>query len=199
MTTVISRLYADEKTAKGVAAQLSEAGFPADIIDMFGAGASVDDIAAARVTEGDAEAYANAMKKGNSLLIVRAPVTPFGAARAAMQTVDSVESIDAGVMHPNRYIEETPNLESFASILTDHPRFLTQDMGPGHPRERGLISKGMGWRLLSPHRTKRSASSDGGHNSKFIPFPLLKEKKYKRTAIEGGKRFLYNPARLNNA
>ncbi|TNF57766.1 MAG: hypothetical protein EP307_13280 [Rhodobacteraceae bacterium] len=192
MTTVVSRLYPDEATAQGVASALAKAGFPASTYDVITAG-DADAIAAARVLAEDAALYASKLTDGRALLVVRAPVTPFGAARAAMQIADGAESIHVGAKAPNRHIEEVVKGELFLSILKDHPLFLTSRMGPYASGNIGLFSQGMGWRLLSPHRETRSASSGWFSSTKFWPGKLLSDHKERRSVIPGGKRFFYNP------
>jgi hypothetical protein len=195
MTTVISRLYADEAAAHGVVDDLRAEGFPASTIDVI-ATADAAAIAAARVAAPDAEKYAAKMAAGNVLVVVRAPVTPFGAARRAQEVVDGTEWIPAGVANQNRYVEERADPRLFLSVMTDHPRFLSHDVGPDSPRTRGTVSEGLGWRLLSPHRTTRSASSGWFASTKLLPFKLLSKHRSGTSAISGGKRMMYNPSRL---
>ncbi|MCE8006225.1 hypothetical protein [Aestuariivita sp.] len=194
MTTVISRLYADEATAHGVVDALRAEGFPQNTIDTI-TQKDADAIAATRINADDAAIYANRMEAGNVLVVVRAPLTPFGAARRAMAIVDEAQSIPAGIASPNLHITEAADPRLFLSILPDHPRFLSSDVGPDSPRVRGTVSDGLGWPLLSKHRTKRSASSGWFTSTKLLPFPLLSGHRTKRSAISGGKRMLYNPSK----
>lgn len=196
MTTVVSRLYPDEATAQGVAAALAKAGFPAATTDIVTA-ADAAAIAATRVHKDDAAAYAAKMQAGNALLVVRAPVTPFGAARAAIDIVEQTEAIPVGgVRNPNRYIREEVKMGQFLSILRDHPLFLTSRMGPYATSSIGLLSQGMGWTLLSKHRTSRSASSGWYASASFWPGKRVSAHRTKRSVISGGKRFMYNPEKL---
>lgn len=197
MTTVISRLYPDEATAQGVAAELGKAGFPAATIDIVGSPDAAA-IAATRVHKDDAAAYAGKMQAGNALLVVRAPVTPFGAARRAMEIVETAEAIPVGgVRRPNYHIEEMVKSDLFLSVMRDHPLFLTSRMGPYAAGNIGLFSQGMGWPLLSKHRTSRSASSGWYSSASFWPGKRVMAHKTSRSAIQGGKRFLYNPEHLS--
>ncbi|MCY4287584.1 MAG: hypothetical protein OXC63_03225 [Aestuariivita sp.] len=195
MTTVISRLYAEANAAEAVLQELRKTGFPESTLSVVSE-AVVDNIIATRVPSQDAAIYAERMQPENVLVVVRAPVTPFGAARAAMAIVDSTPSLSVGVSNPNYHIREVANPSRFLSVLTDHPRYLTSDLGPDHPRERGFISDGMSWRLLSPHRKGRSGSSGWFTSTKILPFPLLRPKSGGNSAISGGRRWLYNPSRL---
>lgn len=196
MTTVVSRLYPDEATAQRVAAALAKAGFPAATTDIV-TSADAAAIAATRVQKDDAAAYAAKMQPGNALLVVRAPVTPLGAARAAMEIVEEAEAIPVGgVRNPNRYIREEVKMGQFLSILRDHPLFLTSRVGPYATRNIGLLSQGLGWPLLSKHRTARSASSGWFASASFWPGKRLSAHRTKRSVYSGGKRFMYNPDKL---
>ena len=198
MTTVSSRLYEDGKTADGVVANLRAAGFPENTIDVIPAsGKGADAIAAARVDKADAAKYAKAMKKGNALVVVRAPVTPFGAARRAMDIVDEAASIPAGVANPNKHIEELPKGELFLSVMTSHPLMLTNANGPYGTHGVGLLSEAFGWPLLAKHKDTSSASSGWFASTKLLPFPLLSGHRPGTSAISGGKRMMYNPSGLS--
>ncbi len=195
MTTVISRLYADAETANGVAEELQKAGFPADTIDVIehdpknkSMPSLPERLKATRIDKNAVEPYASRVRKGKVLLVVRAPFTPFGAARTAMEVVDRVESADVGIDNQNHYVQEQPKRFLNITVMTDHPKFLTNDVGPDANRRRGTISETFGIRLLSPYKTKRSAMSGGGFMStKFLPFQLLWDKKErKNSAIAGG-------------
>ena len=195
MTTVISRLYADETTANNVVETLEQTGFPRSAISLI-TEPNPDLIAETRVSSSDAVIYASNMQAGNILVVVRASVNPFGAARSAMSIMDSVNSLQVGVVHPNRYIREKANPQLFLSVLTKHPRFFSMDVGPDTARDRGLFSQAMGWKLLSEHRTRRSGSSGWFTSTKILPFSLLSKKRSGRSAISGGRRWLYNPKKL---
>ena len=109
---------------------------------------------------------------------MRAPFTPFGAARNAMEVMDSKESMPVDGASPDRYIREEPNREILVgkSILRDHPRYFSGDMNPIANKRRGLVSVGMGWPLLKKHKTKRSAMSGGGfHVTQDSAVPVVEE------------------------
>jgi hypothetical protein len=159
MTTIITRLYPDEATAQAVAGQLTSAGHAARTIDVITAGADLHGrLAAARVPDASAAAYAGGISAGNALLVVRAPFNPIGAANHAMSVVDRAASIDAGVVNENAYVREQVRSDLFLSVLTDHPLFFTPDMGA---RKRGPVSEAFGMRLLSRNVTKTSAVGKG--------------------------------------
>ncbi|NOD91926.1 hypothetical protein GS636_03905 [Ruegeria sp. HKCCD4884] len=200
MTTVISRIYADETTAEGVRTALREAGHPDANIDVFKGAARglAGKIHAARVAKDTAAVYAKMLKEdGATLIVMRAPFTPFGAARNAMKIMDSVQSVPAKVETETQYVRDEPDMDLFIGqkILRDHPRFLTPDMNPYANANRGLVSRAMHWKLLTKHRTKRSAMSGTRFMSqRILPFKLLSNKPRKISVISGGKRMLYNPS-----
>ncbi|MDX1743229.1 MAG: hypothetical protein R3186_06505 [Ruegeria sp.] len=199
MTTVISRVYADEATADGVLTALREAGHPEANFDVFKGDAKglAEEITAARVSEDAAAVYAKMLKKkGATLVVMRAPFAPFGAARNAQKIMDSVEHVPAKVETETQYIRDQPDMDLFMDqkILRNHPRFLTPDMNPYANANRGLISRGLYWPLLTKHRTKRSALSGTRFMSqRILPFRLLLDKPRKNSVMSGGRRMLYNP------
>jgi len=192
MTTVISRLYPNEKAAQAVVSALHDVGFPADTTDIVTAnhgGNLADAIKATRVASDAASIYAQELKNDTALMVVRAPFTPFGAAREAMNVVDGFDALSSAVTDNNVLVRDEPARELFLSILPNHPLFMTDRREMG--RNDGRISHGFGWRLLSPRRTKASAMSGGRFMSRlFWPMPLLSQKKNKSSVYKGGKKFL---------
>ncbi|WP_299042803.1 hypothetical protein [uncultured Tateyamaria sp.] len=196
MTTVITRLYADDATAKRITSTLQSKGFPEDTMDVFPAGTSAETLMEARVDEASANAFAGALSGDMALMVVRAPVTPFGAARAAMTAADSVTSTRVPGTEENRHISEQMDRDLFIglSVMTHHPRFLSSDMNPRANANRDLVSRALHWKLLSDPKPRNSAWSGTTFMSqKILPFPLLKSRKSGTSVISGGKRMLYNP------
>lgn len=107
MTTIVSRLYSDAKTAEQAVTALKLQNHPSSTIDMIASGSGAEAaMIDASVPEGSAASYAKAMSSGSALVVVRAPFTPFGAARNAMATLDEFESMDAGVKNENFYVTQ---------------------------------------------------------------------------------------------
>jgi hypothetical protein len=188
MTTIISRLYTDAGTAKSVAADLAAAGFPASAVDVIHAGDGMAAaMAAARVPADSVNAYGAVAGAGNAAVVVRAEVTPMGAALRAMQIVDGHASINVPGADPNAYDGGSVRYDLYTSILTDHPRWFSSDIRPGSGLGPGLISRAFGLRLLSQHRTSRSAIAGGRFMSRmFWPMPLLSRHKPRTSAMSGG-------------
>lgn len=186
MTTIITRLYATSTAAHAVADALMQAGHQpgyVDIIDHADMGA----MTAARVGDSAAAAYAKAMTGGQTLLVIRAPFSPIGAANSAKAVVGRYASIDAGIANEDAYVREQADGRRFLSILSDHPRFLSQDIGPGKGRTRTTVSSAFGAQLLVPYKSKRSVTADGTHiSTKFWPMRLVSANKTKWSVIAGG-------------
>lgn len=182
MTTIISRLYNDEATAGAVLAELKAAGFTDEVTDMVAHGAGTRRrIEKTGVDAAAASAYARKMVEGNALVVVRAPVVPFGAARGAMRIVDSQPKIDAGVANENVYVSDSGSgsgsggrRDEKLSINADHPRYMTPDPKV-QPMPHGTITGALGFRLLSSRRPKNTVMPGGPHMStSFWPAPLVK-------------------------
>jgi hypothetical protein len=188
MTTIISRLYADPAAANDVVAGLSKMGMPAANYDVIAADADVDaltsTISAARVRAKAAQLYAaHLASKGGALVVVRAPFSPIGAARAAMDVVDGVACVDVGVANQNDYQSEAIDPQHFLSVLTDHPRFASHDLRPGYSRVYGPVTELFGLRLLSRPKARTSAIRGGGFMSRmFWPMPLVTRNRTARSA-----------------
>ena len=183
MTTIITRLYADAATARGVVSALMAAGHDQaniDVIGKDGAGALADRLRAARVSPAAAGAYGDAVAAGRALLVMRAPFAPMGAARNAMKIVDKTTSIKVGVANENEYLREVPRLDHRNSVLPGTTFFMSN---PHRHASHGHI---FGAKLLSAHKTSRSAIAGGAHMStKFWPMRLLSARKERHSAMHG--------------
>lgn len=193
MTTVISRVYADRDVAQGVADNLIAAGFRAGDIDLIG---PVNDAAeamiAARVPKPDVPAYSAVMTGAASLLVVRAGFNPVGAARQAMALMDAVPSAPVDVPTQNVYIIERAKAQSFLSVMTSHPRFLTNDLRSGDDPQSAPIGHIFAAPAIWRRKPRSAAGKAGFMSQRIIPFPLLSNRGLSDSAIRGGKRFFYN-------
>jgi hypothetical protein len=186
MTTIITRLYSDRKTAQAVADALMSAGHQGSYIDVIGS-ADAGAMEHARVNGAAASAYAKAMTGAQTLLVVRAPFSPIGAAKRAQTIVGRYASLDVGLDNEDHYVREQPKGARFLSILSNHPRFLTQDMNAGAGRRRSTVSSAFGMPTLSAYKSRRSAISGGAYiSTKFWPMPLISKNKTKHSVISGG-------------
>lgn len=188
MTTVITRLYADGKTAEQAVTALKLQNHPDDNIDTVSSGSGAQDaMTTAGVPENSAAAYAKAMTSGSALVVVRAPVTPFGAARNAMDTLDQFDSVDAGVANQNVYIETAPSGDMLMELKVDrtHRHWATW----GNERRRGRVSDAFGVKCLSPYKTSRSAYSGTKFFGSFLLPPISKRKPRGDSVFSGTKHF----------
>lgn len=207
MTTVITRLYADEQSAHGIRERLYRQGFPRHAMAVIsgdgGKGAALKKMRRALVPDHAAEVYADRVAAGASLVVVQATYKPLGAVRKANETFESSGALDVG-MAEQQFSVPTP-IDHAPHILKDHPRFLT--MPPRDGQVGGPLSDQLGFRLVSAQqrrnsvnagkrifgegikrgRKARSAIKGGGHMSRmFWPMPLLSKKRGGLSVIQGG-------------
>jgi len=187
MTTIITRLYANERSANAVADRLSSEGLPKSALKVV-TGTDRDKIQhrlmQAQVHRDAAPVYAESVAGGTALLIVRATHKPLGAARIVREVTGSSKTIDVGVTQDDIYVRDLP--DHAPSVLKEHPRFLTL---PSEPEElqRGPISDLVGVRTLSKPRSRTSAIRGGAFMSqKFWPMKLVSKNRNAHSAIKGG-------------
>lgn len=199
-TTVISRAYADERSAIGIQGRLYRQGFPRHQITVVSPNGETTQKVTERLTralmpEDAAKTYAARIADGASVVIVRATYKPLGAVRIANETFATSGALDID-LDEEQFRVPTPK-DHAPSILKDHPLFLT--MRPRGDVERGTMSEQFGLRLLSARKTRHSvisggklmlggrvktgrvatsAKRGGGYMSRaFWPMPLLSKKK----------------------
>lgn len=207
MTTVISRLYADPQSARGIMERLYRQGFPRHSMSAIHAnGGDVRSrIERALVPSDAAEAYAARVREGATLVVVRAGYKPLNAVRIATETFDTSGALQSGLAEESFRVQTPP--DHAPSILKDHPRFFT--MPPSGDHIGGPLSDQFGFRLLSPHKRKDSVMHDGklffgdgiirkrrsnsvfrngGHVSQYFGWfmPLITRKRRSNSVIRGG-------------
>ena len=142
MTTVVSRLFADETTADQAATALRLQKHPDDNISVISAGnTAMDEMIDARVPKKSAEKYSAAMSGKKTLVVCRAPFFPAGAARNAMDTMALFDTVDASVENENYYIREEPKEGLYMDISVDRThrywgswKFEREEFGVGTGR-----------------------------------------------------------------
>jgi hypothetical protein len=210
MITVITRLYGDEASGRGIRERLYRQGFPRHALtlitpaDADGKSALQARIERALVPEEAAKVYAARVAKGDSLVVVRATYKPLNAVRIAKETFRTSGALDSGIDEEAFRVKSPP--DHAPSILKDHPLFLT--LPPDPERDARPVSERLGLRLLSHpkrrdsvmrtpkrffgegiirKRESRSVLAPGTFVSKtFWPMPLLSERKPGRSVIPGG-------------
>lgn len=202
MTTIITRLYEDEKTAQPVVDALHEEGFPANTVMLISGGDAEAQMTAADVAEDAAATYAAKVAEGNAVVVVRAPLTPFGAARRAMEIVDATPSIHVGIANDNVYLSDAGR--AGLSVMTDHPHML---LSKSIRARQEPVTALIGFPMLSEPRTSNSVfdeprtitgksfplitrprrrNSAASHKHIFSMFPLLSRRKGRRSVSPNG-------------
>jgi hypothetical protein len=192
MTTVVSRLYDSVEAANGVADQLRAEGFPDSTISVI-TSANAGEIMKARVGERAANAYAKAMTDGQAVFVCRAPFTPFGAARRAMDVADEAGPVDTGIGKANEYIREEADLDIHTPrILQYHPLMMTRDDYVGSGWSSWRLSDVFGWPTVSRRRDYKLSVMQGTRymSRGFWPGKLLSNKPRRSRVISGGRLFL---------
>lgn len=192
MTTVITRLYADEEAARAIARRLSWEGLPARALQVIsGDGKSRETIAEKMQSAGvhvtAVPAYSERVAGGNALLVVRATYKPLGAAQIARDATARSKAIEVRGVIDDYYFADPP--DNAPSVLKDHPRFLSLDLEPGEYKG-GPISAELGIPLLTRgHRNRPLHVFKGGKfvSRAFWPMPLLSRKRKANSAIHGGR------------
>lgn len=190
MTTVITRLYADEDTAKSVENRLRWEGFPKHTMrvitaDGGDADATRDRLSRADVNEALVSEYAQRLGAGAAVLVVYATYKPLGAARIAREIIGKSAALDQASDTNDFYVPERP--DHAPSILKDHPRLMTLPLEPEDYRG-GPISRELGIRLLSPRKERTSAIRGGRFMSRaFWPMSLVSRGRKATSAISGGR------------
>ena len=197
MTTIITRMYGDEKAANAVADALRARSFPESTFDVISGKSDVAErMSAARVDAAEAEVYGSMVESGNALVVVRAPFTPFGAARAAMEICDGGGPLETTVEQPNRYADfDGPAVAKEMQIQHRYwgrvvPHILNESNSMGRGRAPFRFSsdlfgfptlKQMYWGKAWGHLLNESNSGGRGRapfrfSSGMFGFPLIKHR-----------------------
>lgn len=184
MTTIISRVFPDTASAKKAADRLKVRGLPSRALLII-AGSDDEALAAimetARIDDSARAPYLKAVKSGQAVLVVHATYKPLTAATIVRGTLAKYDTVDMGDVVEDYFVPDGP--PKAESILKDHPLFLTSRSNR-NSHQGGLISKGLGFNLLKPHKDRNSATRGGGFTSRlFWPMPLLSKKERKSSVL----------------
>jgi hypothetical protein len=188
MTTVVSRLYDQVETAQRVADQLRAEGFPASTLSVL-TSADAAAMAAARIPASQVAAYVAKMQPGQAVFVCRAQLTPFGAARRAIDLADGAPAI----LGANSYLRQTPQMEpGLNSVLPTHPTMMTRDDYVGSGWAEWRASHLFGWHTVSVRRAAPDNLIKGDRvmSRAFWPGKLISDKPRKPSVISGGRLFL---------
>ncbi|MFK7942335.1 MAG: hypothetical protein AB8B85_05385 [Paracoccaceae bacterium] len=133
--TVITRIYSNEAAANSVADALRGKGFREDMFDVISGGSdSAELMSAAKVGDAEAAVYGPMVGKGNALVVVRAPFTPFGAVASAKSIVAAGSPLEVEVENADRYTGDGHD-STLLDIRIQHGfwgDFLIGHLVPGH-------------------------------------------------------------------
>jgi hypothetical protein len=188
MTTIVTRLYESSEAAERVAATLRADGFPEATLSII-TSADTAQMIAARVDEHAAGLYAKAMTGGQALFVCRAPFTPFGAARRAMEVADAEPAIDAGVANENRHVEDVagPLDSQTPSVFGHHPLMMTRDDYVGSGWSGWRVSDMLGWPTVSRRREAPDNLLKGRAFMSQTKGSLVLSRPRKSSVISGGR------------
>lgn len=185
MATIITRLFEDETAARSAAKRVVYRGIPERAVRVI-AGHDTETLSTrmirAKVHESAIATYVEGVQAGRALLVVAATYKPLGAARITREELAKRECVDLGEMMDDFFIPDGP--ERAKSILKSHPRFLTMPLGS---YARGLVTEGMGFKILIRKPRRVSATLTGARTSRlFWPMPLLSRKDRPVKVMRGG-------------
>lgn len=182
MTTLLTRLYADEKAARSVMERLYREGFPRHMMQIITKSDKLDRdaltkrIEGAHVPERAAAVYTESVTAGNSVLLVTAGFKPLSARKIATAILNDSDALPANLEAQDFKL---PRIKDHAPrVMKDHPRFLTASPDPDHIG--GPWSDQFGFGLLSAPRSRTSAKKGGGH---IIPVALLTSNRTAKSAV----------------
>ena len=160
MTTLITRLLANEGSAADAAKALEQRGFNEDSIAVISGSDASAAMEKSGVSEEAASAYSSGIASGNALVAVRAP---FGMAGTAVTALKKFKPIDVGLESEELHIEAKTDPEISSSIIKGNKKFLT---GKG-VTERGMRFTPFGFPMLSSNQKGRASVDTSTVSAKF--------------------------------
>lgn len=184
MTHILTRLYADEKTANGVRERLFRAGFPRYVMrvvtlrDDETHDSLMNRITRIHVPDRAASVYTESVASGNALLVVEAGFKPLGARKIGVAVLDETDDMPSNLESQDFKIA---NIKDHAPrVMKEHPRFLTASPDPDHIG--GPLSDQFGFSMVSASRRRNSAGKGGP----IFPFGALIKGRNAKSAMSGG-------------
>jgi hypothetical protein len=184
MTHILTRLYADEKTANGVRERLFRAGFPRHVMrvvtlrDNETHDSLMTRITRIHVPDRAASVYTESVASGNALLVVEAGYKPLSARKIGVavleQTDDMPSNLESQDFKIGRIKDHAPR------VMKDHPRFFTASPDPDHIG--GPLSDQFGFNLVSTSNRRLSV----GQGGPMFPFAALTKNRNAKSAMSGG-------------
>jgi hypothetical protein len=175
MPTIISRVYADKKTAEAARAALAAAGYSASAYSGTGTSIPAKGLGSKGVAAGAA-----ALKAGHALLLADAG---FGRARKAAAIADGFSPVAVEGIGRDLYVMENADAVNSEQIQRNKRYATTLRDVQGHRR----VSSLFGWNTLSSKNRSGSVYSGTVRFGAFL-FPLLSKKSGSRSAWSGTNR-----------
>lgn len=177
MATVITRLYADEKTACDIARQLRSEGIPKRALTVVTAdgkkGAALKEaLKSAGVNDSAVAGYAERVAGGAAALVAKVNYKPLGAAKLVRSITARAAVVAIENATEEFTCEDAPKMNE--NIMKDHRHiFLNQ---PVKATPAGEFSARFGWPLLKD-TPRRKNVYEGTHyaSQDFWPTPLVKD------------------------
>ena len=176
MTTLIVRLFADERAARAAEKRLRYAGFPRRLVQVVadpkqGRAELLEERGMATET---AAAYAGRIADGAAAVLVQADYRPLKARDKARAIVAKSDPVDMGGLAEETDIREKARAEAdhAPSILKTHPRFTVLPIERDHVPI-GPISAQFGLRLLSDRKPREDTVYHGTKHFTDTVAPLL--------------------------
>jgi len=166
----IVRLYASAQAASAAVDKVKAEGFLSDLITVVSESAGSPDavaaaIAAAYVLKNEAKIYAQGVKQGRMLVIVRAPL---GTGGRVEKLLDSAGPIDSGYVEPIVRSNVWDDAAPLSSALFGAPTVLKSDMPLSRMFGMRTITKNQSFSLFGNGIISSSVYKP------ILPFPLLK-------------------------
>ncbi|MCK0150936.1 PucR family transcriptional regulator [Marivita sp. S6314] len=180
MTTIITRYFEDAGQAEAVKSELvyGQRFSPAIVSTYTKADGLTATLMAEHVAEDTAKAYADNMKKGGSVLLVRAGYKPLGVAKITRETATRMGAVDMGGLNETVFFKDTRKRS--LKVLTEHPYMLSRP--PGKKGDRHHMAD---WPIPLISRRKpynESAIPRHGRMANF-PIPLISRRKPNTASI----------------
>jgi len=210
MSTLITRLLANEDTASEASRALARKGFDDGAVRVVSnsGGSARESMVDFGVSDSTADAYIDHLDSGNALIAVRAPFGMAGDAMSALRPFDAIE-VD---VEQEQHISYKTNPEDALSIIPGNKKFLTDRSSVGTGTG---FSDMFGWSLLTD-RQRGKASVETETISKKLGMPLLTNRQRGKAGVDtstvsekiglatikkprGGKSIIRNPTPFSSA
>ena len=178
MTTVITRLYAEEKTARDIANRLIHEGISISALQVVKAEgrkrpALTEALKAAGVHASAVAGYADCLAAGGAAVVAKVNHKPLGAAKIVRNTTAKAATVALENVTEEYSCKDAPKMND--NIMKDHRHiFLNAPVKAGPA---GEFSARFGWSLLkdTPRKPNLCPRDAAPKSAAFWPTPLVKD------------------------